>query len=186
MTEQTSSADEPVVAGWRFKLGVVLFLISLIGPLVALPVVTALGLSAAMTATVSGFILGGAEVLTIAAAAVMGKRGFAYLKGRIFGLLKQYGPPAEVGRGRYRIGLVLFFLPIVFGWVMPYAADVIPGLEANLMTYAIIGDLLLLIGLFVLGGDFWDKLCALFIHGAKAVFPSTTAGSAAEPQVKGE
>jgi hypothetical protein len=29
----------------------------------------------------------------------------------------------------------------------------------------------LLISLFVLGGDFWDKLRALFVHGARAVFP---------------
>ena len=36
------------------------------------------------------------------------------------------------------------------------------------------GDLLLLTSLFVLGGDFWDKLRALFFHQAKAVFPQTT------------
>jgi hypothetical protein len=29
----------------------------------------------------------------------------------------------------------------------------------------------LLISLFVLGGDFWDKLRALFVHSARAVFP---------------
>jgi len=32
----------------------------------------------------------------------------------------------------------------------------------------------LLVSLFVLGGDFWDKLRALFFHGAKAVFPKTS------------
>ena len=26
--------------------------------------------------------------------------------------------------------------------------------------------------IFVLGGEFWDKLRALFVHGARAVFPS--------------
>jgi hypothetical protein len=38
--------------------------------------------------------------------------------------------------------------------------------------FALAGDLLLLTGLVLLGGDFWDKLRALFIHGAKATFPN--------------
>jgi hypothetical protein len=29
-------------------------------------------------------------------------------------------------------------------------------------------------GLFVPGGDFWDKVSALFIHGAKAHIPAET------------
>ena len=68
----------------------------------------------------------------------------------------------------------MFSVPIVFGWLAPYAADLIPGYPGNVFTYAIVGDLLLLVSLFVLGGDFWDKLRALFIGGAKAVFPKTT------------
>ena len=67
----------------------------------------------------------------------------------------------------------MFIVPIVFGWLGPYAADLIPGYQGNKFTYAIVGDLLLLASLFVLGGDFWDKLRALFIHGAKAVLPKS-------------
>ena len=119
-------------------------------------------------------MLVGAEVLGIVAVAVMGKSGYAYIKNRVFGFLKQYGPPAEVSRTRYTIGLVMFAVPIVFGWLAPYAADLIPGYLGNELTYAIVGDLLLLVSLFVLGGDFWDKLRALFIRGAKVVFPETT------------
>ena len=74
----------------------------------------------------------------------------------------------------FGVGLVMFSVPIVFGWLAPYAADLIPGYPGNVFTYAIVGDLLLLVSLFVLGGDFWDKLRALFIGGAKAVFPKTT------------
>ena len=33
-------------------------------------------------------------------------------------------------------------------------------------------DLLLLASILVLGGDFWDKIRALFIHEAKAQFPT--------------
>jgi hypothetical protein len=159
-------------AGWRLKLGVALFGLSIALPVLGVPLVAAMGLSA--VATVSGVLLVGGEVLGIAAVAVMGKSGYAYIKNRVFGFLKQYGPPAEVSGTRYTIGLVMFAMPIVFGWLAPYAADLIPGYLGNEITYGIVGDLLLLVSLFVLGGDFWDKLRALFIRGAKVVFPKTT------------
>jgi hypothetical protein len=45
-------------------------------------------------ATVSGAMLVGAKVLGIAAVAIMDKSGYAYIKNRVFGFLKQYGSPA--------------------------------------------------------------------------------------------
>ena len=167
---EVSQANVPA-AGWRFKLGVALFGLSIVLPVLGVPLVAAIGLSTATVATVSGAMLVGAEVLGIAAVAVMGKSGYAYIKNRVFGFLKQYGPPAEVSRTRYTIGLVMFGVPIVFGWLGPYASGLIPGYPGNEFTYAIVGDLMLLVSLFVLGGDFWDKLRAMFIHRAKAVFP---------------
>ena len=170
---EVSQANVPA-AGWRLKLGVTLFGLSILLPVLGLPVVALMGLSTTTVATISGAMLAGSEVLGIVAVAVMGKSGYAYIKNRAFGFLKQYGPPAEVSRTRYTIGLVMFAVPIVFGWLAPYAADLVPGYTGNEFTYAIVGDLLLLVSLFVLGGDFWDKLRALFIGGAKAVFPQAT------------
>jgi hypothetical protein len=170
---EVSQTNVPAT-GWRLKLGVVLFALSVALPVLGVPLVAAMGLSAATVATVSGGLLAGAEVLGIVAVAVMGKSGYAYIKNRVFGFLKQYGPPAEVSRTRYRIGLVMFAVPIAFGWLSPYVADWVPGYFGSEFTYAVAGDLLLLASLFVLGGDFWDKVRALFIHGAKAVFPKAT------------
>jgi len=170
---EVTQVDMPA-AGWRLKFGIALFGLSIVLPVLGVPLVAATGLSAATVATVSGAMLAGAEVLGLVAVAIMGKSGYAYIKNRLFGFLKQHGPPAEVGRTRYTIGLVMFAVPIAFGWLAPYAADLIPGYLGNEFTYALIGDVLLLTGLFVLGGDFWDKLRALFIHGAKAVIPQTT------------
>jgi hypothetical protein len=168
------SQNNVPVGGWRFKLGVALFGISIVLPLLGVPLVAAMGLSAKTVATISGVMLVAAEVFGILAVAVMGKSGYAFIKNRTFGFLKQHGPPAEVSHIRYTIGLLMFAVPIVFGWLAPYAADLIPGYPGNELTYAIVGDLLLLVSLFVLGGDFWDKLRALFIRGAKVVFPKTT------------
>ena len=157
--------------GWRLKLGIALFGLSIVIPVFGVPLVATTVLSSTAAATVSGAMLVSAEVLGILAVAIMGKPGYAYIKNRLFGFLKQYGPPAEVSPTRYAIGLVMFTVPFVFGWLAPYATDLIPGYLGSELTYGIIGDLLLLVSLFVLGGDFWDKLRALFFHGAKAVFP---------------
>ena len=170
MSGQATTSEQPP-AGWRLKLGVVLFVLSIVLPFVSVPVVAALGLSAALTASISGALLMGAEVLGLTAVAVMGKSGYTYIKNRIFGFLKQHGPPAEVSRLRYTIGLVMFCLPILFGWVFPYAAELMPGLKSNPLPYALGGDLLLLTSLFVLGGNFWDKLHSLFVHHAEVSFP---------------
>lgn len=168
-------ANDPIAAaspeaGWRIRVGGAVFALSIVGPLVLLPLVTAASLEAATTAAVSGAILGAAELLGLGAVAIMGKPGYAYLKSRLFGLLKTYAPPAVVGRARYRIGLVMFVTPVLWGWLAPYANHVLPGLGDGL-SLAIVGDLMWIFSLFVLGGDFWDKLRALFVHGAVASFP---------------
>lgn len=173
MTEVTK--DNVPARKWRLKLGVTLFVLSITLPVLGVPLAAAIGLSAATVATISGSMLVLEMVLEFVAVAVMGKSGYAYIKNRVFSFLNmRCRPPAEVSRTRYTIGLVMFTVPIVFGWLAPYAA-VFSGYLGNEFTYAIaiVGDLLLLASLFVLGGDFWDKLRALFIHGAKAVFPKT-------------
>jgi hypothetical protein len=166
MIEQASRADQSTM-GWRLKAGIALLVMSVIVPIVGIPFVSGLNLSGTMVTTVSGAMLIGAELLGVAAVAVMGKPGFLYIKNRVFGFLKQYGPPKEVGRTRYNIGLVMFCVPIVFGWLSPYGADLIPGFIEYPTSYAVIGDLTLLVSLFVLGGDFWDKLRALFVWSEK-------------------
>ena len=45
------------------------------------------------------------------------------------------------------------------------------------MSTGITGDIILLLSLFVLGGNFWDKLRALFIRDAKVVFPEKAAAA---------
>jgi hypothetical protein len=107
----------------------------------------------------------------LAAVAVMGKSGYALIKKKLLSIIEQYGPPNKVSRLRYRIGLVMFCTPIVFGWVSIYTARWIPGFENKPFFFAVGGDLMMLSSLFVLGGDFWDKVRSLFVHDAEARFP---------------
>jgi hypothetical protein len=51
----------------------------------------------------------------------------------------------------------------------PYVSGFMPGYTSFRLLYNIGGDVVFLASFFVLGGNFWDKLQALFIHGAKVV-----------------
>lgn len=156
---------------WRFKLGIVLFVLSIIIPVIGIPLtVSFLELSTTMMTSLTGGMLLAGEVLGLLAVAVMGKPGYNYIKIRFFSFLKQYAPPQRVGRSRYTIGLAMFCIPILFGWVSVYTSNYIPGFSENPLPYAIAGDLLFLASLVVLGGDFWDKIRALFVYDAEASF----------------
>ena len=165
-----ASTTEPSHPGWRFRLGVSFFALGLVCP-VFVPLVAASGLSTEWKTILSGILmLGIPELLWVVAVAVMGKAGFDYIKARAFGFFKRHALPRTVSRTRYRIGLALFLLPLLFAWLAPYGPGAIPGYESQRLAVNLAGDLLLLVSLFVLGGDFWDKLRALFIYEAKVRF----------------
>ena len=150
----------------------IIFITGFLSPLL-IPIVTSSDLSTGWKATLSGLLaLGIPELFMIIAAAVAGKEGFSYIKSKIYGFLKKHGPPDTVSKTRYRIGLVLFLIPIIAGWLIPYFTHLIPAYEKNSSLINVVGDVVLITSLFVLGGDFWDKLRSLFIYGAKALFPN--------------
>jgi hypothetical protein len=171
-------SDEQAQPGWRVKLGFAIFAMSIGWP-VFVPIMLALGASTTTIAAISGVMVVAAEFMLIAGAAIAGKEGFAFIKATVFGFLRSYGPPREVGRLRYSIGLVMFATPLVFGWASPYFGDHLPGFERAEVIYAISFDVLLLASLFVLGGGFWDKLRSLFIHNAHALIPAKLTGERA-------
>ena len=149
----------------------VIFVAGFLSPLL-IPVVTSSDLSTGWKAALSGLLaLGIPELFMMIAVAVAGKEGFNYIKSKVFGFLKKYGPADTVSKTRYRIGLVLFLIPILVGWLLPYLTHLIPSYEENRNLISLCGDVVLITSLFVLGGDFWDKLRSLFIYGARVVFP---------------
>ena len=167
MIAQDPSTSEQPAPGWRFRIGVSFFVLGAVSP-VFVPLVAMTDLSTEWKTFLTGLLmLGIPELLWLVAVAVMGKAGFNYIKGRVFGFVKQHALPKEVSRTRYRIGLVMFLLPLLFGWLAPYAPDA-TGYEAQPFAVNLTGDLLLMTSLFVLGGDFWDKVRALFSYDARA------------------
>jgi hypothetical protein len=162
---------DPVPSIWRFRTGVIVFVVSWYSPLL-IPLVAASDLPTRWKTIVSGALaVGIPEIGTILAIAIMGKPGFDMMKNRIFGFLKKHGPADRVSPTRYRIGLVMFVMPLLFGWLSPYLQGLVPQIDAHRNLLAITGDLVLIGSFIVLGGDFWDKVRSLFVHDAIAVIP---------------
>ena len=170
MVTATATETEQPRAGWRFRLGLIVLVVGWLSPL-CIPLITATELPTRWKTIISGALaVGIPEVFTVAAIAIMGKSGYNLIKERIFSFLKKHGPPDRVSLMRYRIGLVMFALPVVFGWLGPYGTHLIPGYEAHRFVVSLIGDVMFVASLFVLGGDFWDKIRALFSHSARVQF----------------
>ncbi len=154
----------------RLVLGGTIFVLGQLSPLL-IPVIIWFEFAEAWTVAISGLLLFGVpELCLIGAVAIMGNSGLDYLKKRLSEFLKKHGPPDEVSKTRYRVGLVMFILPLLFGFCSPYVGHLVPLLQSHPVVIALIADLMLLCSVFVLGGHFWDKLRALFVHEAKVQF----------------
>jgi hypothetical protein len=166
MNEVIGGKNEQSGSGWRLRLGLTILIIGFASPLL-IPVITATDLPTGWKTAISGALaIGIPEVFSLIAIAIMGRDGFNTIKSRFYSFIKRHGPPERVSKNRYRVGLVMFVLPLLFGWLGLYFAHYIPAYEANRLIINITGDLLLLSSLLVLGGDFWDKIRGLFIHDA--------------------
>ncbi len=163
--------EEKAPSKGRLFLGGAIFITGFLVPLL-IPLVMKTNWSTTVKSVVSGILaIGLPEVFMLVAAAVLGKSGFQYLKSNLFGWFKKHGPPDLVSKTRYRIGLVLFMIPLLIGVVLPYLLIVeIELVQLYMRYFTISGDVLLLISLFVLGGGFWDKIRSLFIYQSKAIF----------------
>ena len=153
----------------RMIWGTIVLVTGFLSPLL-IPLVLASELSSTLKSVFSGLLAFGIpEIFMLVAIGIFGKEGFNYLK-RFIGLfIRRYGPPDEVSLLRYRIGLVLFAIPLIVGLVLPYVLFEFEFLMQIMFPLIITLDALLLLSVFVLGGNFWDKLRGLFIHQAIAV-----------------
>jgi len=166
--DETETGAPNLPIGWRFKVGIVLFALALVPyGLLAAVVFYKLPLATAAALVGAGVML--QKVIFVSAVAVLGKSGFATLKKRLFAKL---APADEVGPVRYRIGLVMFMLPILQGLGETYASHAAPHLIANRLWVDVVMDTILIASVFVLGANFWDKIRALFVREAYAVFPA--------------
>ena len=112
-----------------------------------------------------------APTMKIASVAILGKPSYLYIKSKFRHHVVRVIKPYHASRLRYNIGLFLFCLPVIPTYIMAYAPLFF---SSNFYLHLILNisfDVIFIASLFVLGGDFWDKLKALFIFSAKVSFP---------------
>ena len=173
---------------WKYRLGLVLFF-GAFPVFFATPVVIPmLGLSTGESATLIGGILLGVEVFWFASIPLLGKEGFEAVKKRTFGWLKLSSGP--ISRARHRLGVTLLLgsilLDVFLNSVIVLAdvfvepdGDLTPVLlglnyEQQTTVYIVIQILTtigVMAGVFMLGGDFWERLKKAFEWQAST--PST-------------
>ena len=159
--------------GWRYYLGLILFILSLILPLLALVIVPLLGLSPGINTVLYGLSLaGGPDVILIGAAALLGKENLEYLFSKLGNWFKRLVKWDQVSPRRYRIGVWLFWISILISLAFFYflPETLREGDQPGWGFYVSVGaDILFIISFFVLGAEFWGKLGALFQYNAREV-----------------
>lgn len=150
----------------RLVSGISVFVVGQLTTLL-IPLVSASSLSPVWKTTLSGILFFVTPQLAIfVAIAIFGKSGYDHLKGFVFSWLKKYLMPDQIGPVRHFIGLVMFVLPLLFGWMEPYCGPLIPGYIAHKVWFCAGSDLMFTLSFLVLGREFWDKIRSLFIYDA--------------------
>ena len=158
-------------ADTRLKLGVSLLILGLVMPVGTLAVV-ATEWPVPVKTVVSSILLFGFEIMLIPAVALMGKDNFDRIWAGAMRVLKTLKPAGDVSKTRYKVGLYMLVGPTLYAWIASYAPSWLPE-DYALRVWVNVGlDVVTLASLFVLGGDFWDKVRALFLHDARVVVPS--------------
>ena len=129
---QADTATPPptsrLIAGDAILAGALLA--KIIGPALIigseLPTAWKTGLTAALFIVVP-------KILIVSIVFLLGKAGFAYLKSIIFRHVgraaRPLAPARQVGKTRYRIGVVLFTLALLEAWLFPYIERHFPTLS---------------------------------------------------------
>ena len=159
--------------GWRYYIGLFLFVLAMILPILGLLIVPSLGLSQGTSTALIGLsLVGGPDIILVGAAALLGKENLEYLFSRLGGLFKRLVKWDQVSQRRYRTGVWLLWISILAGfalfWFFP--STLIESGQLSWGAYAIAAsDLLFVISFFVLGAEFWGKLQALFVYDTRIV-----------------
>jgi hypothetical protein len=174
VNEEPAAIQTSVSPGWRLTVGLVLFILALVSPLLVPLVLVTTDLPREIRVPLAGLLLFGLPMaLTLTVVALIGEPAFLFLNRRI---AKRGTPPSPVSVIRYRIGLALLTLPVIVSWLMPLVSAHVPEIAARRVLIGAIADGILLFSLFVLGGNFWAKVHALFVRDAR-VAPDTAVAS---------
>lgn len=154
----------------RLYGGIAVLAIAWLIPLLGIPVSRTNWPIGAKAAIIGLLTFGGPELLSIVAIIILGRESYELILEKLKKIFRRIQPSGKVSRLRYHIGLALFLLPIIPTYIMGYFPHLLPDTSPMRLIVSISSDLMFIVSLFVLGGDFWDKLRSLFIYDSYAVF----------------
>ena len=161
---------------WRKWLGVSLFMLHLILPLLALVFVPLLGLPEGVNAILLGLsVVGGPDLLLVASIAMLGKDGVTELMARFGGVVKRLTKWDAVTKTRYTVGLWVAVIALVVPTIILFfwhdsIADIggAPGWGFWVLlasTFAFIGAVI------SMGAPLWSRIEAIVTWDAQIILP---------------
>jgi len=149
---------------WKYYLGMSLIGYSVL-PIIIVAIMPFMGMSLAQSGAFAVVFLASGEIAFLCAAALLGKEFLAALKKKVMALFKRTHKPRPVSRNWHRFGITLLAVS-----TLPYYAVMIYLLffshkeaEINFLAWTLVaGETAFIAGLFILGGQFWERLKHLF------------------------
>ena len=170
-TPETAPASGP---GWRYKIGMAMFILPVVSIVLTPLLIPLLGMSAVDSAALIGGILVGGELIWFASIPLLGKEGFKRVKNAMFSKLALTDKPISKQRHSWGLGLLgaaLAFQGLVLVWIIfgffylgaNRVAEGVGGLtflqEATFATYALIASVFaFFVGVWLLGERFVQRL----------------------------
>ncbi len=158
---------------WKYYTGLSFLIYSFI-PICTAELVFFLPVSKASAVSFIVVYLASGEVTFLVGVALLGKPFVTAFKARIkafFFPRREVTPPKPVSRARHRTGVILFlisFIPYPAAEVILFMADPVRLNPRILLLLLLFGDAVFIASLFVLGGEFWERLKKLFEWQGKA------------------
>ena len=109
----------------------------------------------------AGLFVGGPEALTLVAVALLGKETLRYFTYRIKKALWGIVMERPVSKVQYYFGLALFLASILPLYIYGYFPGLLPEGERTYILVA--ADLTFIISMFIMGGEFWEKIQRVFV-----------------------
>ena len=153
-------------SNWRLVAGGSVLALATAMPLAAL-FIPLLGLPVAQSALIGGILVAGApEVLIVLAIVLLGRRNFDRLVGAAKTLFFTTFFASPVSRTRYYVGLAICILSIVPLYLAGYLPSAMPAGNGRIVILAV-ADLAFIVSVFVMGGEFWEKVRRVFVWDGK-------------------
>ncbi|MBE0649154.1 MAG: transporter suffix domain-containing protein [Bacteroidales bacterium] len=156
---------------WKFYLGIVLFTYSWIPYIFVFLIEPFLSFSTTVALSLSSALLISAEVAFAISVVLLGKEFIKLIKTKLrTKFFREKGDPGykPISRLRYRIGIIIFLIsmavPTLLMEVLLYFDFVHLIGDTNSLYILLAFDVLFISSIFILGGEFLDKLRGLFTY----------------------